>query len=88
MDSMLVQYLGFIVAALILIWAVIVLNKHLSRRDTSDTRSFKSWVELDTKHPVAREEQVHQQGVEEDEEAPELSIRARQNGHHSSQPGE
>ncbi len=84
MDSTLVQYLGFIVAALILIWAVIVLNKHLSRHNTSETGPFKGWVELDTKHPTAREDSASQQIVEKDMEAPELYIRARQNGHHSS----
>ncbi len=84
MDSTFVQYLGFIVAALILIWAVIVLNKHLLRHNSSDSNSFKSWVELDTKRPTAREDPTPQQSSEKDDEAPELYIRARQNGHHSS----
>jgi len=82
MDSMVVQYIIFILAALVLIWAVILLNRRLLRHGGSDARSFKRWVELDTKRPEAREEPAPFLGDEEEEEA-ELHLRARQNGHHA-----
>lgn len=83
MDSTVAQYLGFIVAALILIWGVIEINKRLYRHNKPDAESPNTWVELDTKQPTAREElppgMLHD---DEDVEA-EQHARARQNGHHA-----
>lgn len=81
MDSMVVQYLGFIVAALILIWAVIELNKRLYRRDQPDRKSLNNWVELDTKRPADKED-LPAEALDEDEDEVELHTRASQNGHH------
>lgn len=82
MDSMLVPYILFILAALIIIWGVVVLNKRLSRHTRPDARSLQTWVELDTKQPDAREDLSPALDDEEEEEA-ELHTRARQNGHHA-----
>lgn len=83
MDPMVVQYLGFIVAALILIWAVIEVNKRLYRRNQPDLKSLNNWVELDTKRPEAREEPPGADHAENNEDEIELHMRSRQNGHHA-----
>jgi flagellar biosynthesis/type III secretory pathway M-ring protein FliF/YscJ len=84
MDSTVVQYLGFIVAAFILIWAVIEINRRLYRRNKPDRDASNQWVELDTKRPEARDGllagALHTE--EEDEEEEELHTRSKQNGHH------
>ncbi len=82
MDSMVVQYIVFILAALVLIWAVVVLNRRLLRHDRPDARSFKTWVEFDTRRPEAREDPAPVLEDEEEDQA-ELHMRARQNGHHA-----
>lgn len=82
MDSTVVQYIVFILAALVLIWAVVGLNRRLLRHSRPDARSFKTWVEFDTRRPEAREDPAPLFDEEEEEEA-ELHTRARQNGHHA-----
>jgi hypothetical protein len=82
MNSTVVQYSIFILAALVLIWAVILLNRRLWRHGGSDVRTFKTWVEFDARRPEAREDPVPLLGDEEEEEA-EQHLRARQNGHHA-----
>lgn len=82
MDSMLVQYVLFILAALLLIWGVIALNKRLSRHNGPGAHALKTWVELDTRRPDAREDLSPTFDDEAEEEA-ELHARARQNGHHA-----
>ena len=82
MNSTVVQYSIFILAAFVLIWAVILLNRRLWRHGGSDVRTFKTWVEFDAKRPEAREDPAPLLGDEEEEEA-ELHLRARQNGHHA-----
>ena len=87
MDLTVVQYAGFVVTALILIWAVIEINKRLYRRDKSQTEAPNHWAELDTKRLGAREEPPLQSShahvdEEEAERAEELHTRAKQNGHH------
>lgn len=77
MDSMIVQYISFILAALVLIWAVGLLNRRLWRNDRSP--SVKTWAEFDTRRPEAREDPAS----EDEEEVAELHARARQNGHHA-----
>ena len=82
MDSMLVQYIVFILVALLIIWGVVLLNKRLSRHIRSGERALKTWVELDTRQKDAREDLSPALEEEEEEEA-ELHMRARQNGHHA-----
>ena len=85
MDSSTVQYAGFIVAALILIWAVIEINRRYFRRRKVDARSLKTWVHLDASQPDAPEE--HRLPAAEDDTADsseqDAQARARQNGHYS-----
>lgn len=85
MDLTVVQYLLFILVSLILIWVAIEFNKRLSRRPRSRTEAL-NWVELDTKHPEAKEKKLSQDidlDSEEEEEIEELHARARLNGYHA-----
>jgi len=85
MDPTVIQYAGFVVAALILIWAVIELNRRLDRRKVSDIESLTKWVELDTTRPGSREELSPAPVPYENDsdETAEMRMRARQNGHHN-----
>jgi hypothetical protein len=85
MNSTTVQYLGFVVAAFILIWAVIEFNRRLYRRNKSHEDSRNNWVELDTKRQTSREDLLLQQAPidEDDDVQSELHVRSKQNGHHA-----
>ena len=86
MNSSAVQYVGFIVAALILSWAVIEINRRYSRRRKMDVRSLNTWVPLDTARPDAPDESLptDDASAEPDESSEQhLQTRARQNGHYS-----
>lgn len=88
MNPDVVQYIGFIVAALILTWAVIELNRrYFDRRKIDIGPRNTSWVNLDT-HKTDESEEALPADVadeEEDDEKAESGIqtRAKQNGHHS-----
>lgn len=84
MDPMLVQYILFILAALIIIGAVVALNRWIYRHDKTSSGVLDTWVELDTKRPEAREDLSPSPALDdEEEEEVELHTRARQNGHHA-----
>jgi hypothetical protein len=87
MDPTVVQYVLFVLAALILIWAVIALNKRLYRRGSPKPGSPTTWMKLDTRRPEAREDPspdaLFDGDAAVDEEEIELHARARQNGHHA-----
>lgn len=88
MNSSAVQYAGFIVAALILTWAVIEINRRYFRRRRVDARSLNTWVHLDTGQPgVTEEGQPASDDGEDvgtaDSGEQDLQTRARQNGHYS-----
>lgn len=84
MDNSAVQYAGFIVAALIIIWGVIEINRRYFSRRKMDARSLNTWVHLDANKPDAPEDT----SPASDDEAPDdsehdIQTRARQNGHYS-----
>jgi hypothetical protein len=56
MDPVVVQYLGFVVAALILIWAVIEMSKRYSRRKKAGAEALTTWVPMDTTRFTGMEE--------------------------------
>ena len=89
MDLTVVPYVGFVITALFLIWAVIEINKRLSRRDKSQNGMPHNWAELDAKHLEAREElpakDMHLDEGQTELEG-ELHARAKQNGHHAPRP--
>jgi hypothetical protein len=81
-----VQYIGFIVAALILTWAVIEINRRYFRRRKADVRSLETWVHLDAGQPDATEESLpHSNADDDSDETGErnMQTRASQNGHYS-----
>ncbi|HVB72436.1 MAG TPA: hypothetical protein VNE38_02675 [Ktedonobacteraceae bacterium] len=86
MNSSALQYVGFVVAALILTWAVIEVNRRYFRRRRVDVKPLSTWVHLNTGQPEAAGESLPGgEGEEEASEASErdLQSRARQNGHYS-----
>ena len=88
MNPDVVQYIGFIVAALILTWGVIELNRrYFDRRKVDIGPRNTSWVNLDTHKADEPEDSLpaDDPGEEDDDEKAESGIqtRAKQNGHHS-----
>lgn len=89
MNPMTAQYIGFVVVTLILIWAVIELNRRISRRRTSERRSTQGrWIQLnarridDEETAPATPEPTESEEVFEDNDT-EIHTRAKQNGHYS-----
>ena len=87
MNPDIVQYVIFIIAALILSWGVIELNNRYFGRRKIDVGSLNTWINLDTRKADEAEEPLPGDGAdeEEDDEKAESGIqtRAKQNGHHS-----
>ena len=87
MDNSTVQYAAFIVAALILIWGVIEINRRFLRRKEMDARTLDPWVHLDASQPDAPEDgqpappTVDSEPADSSEQ--DMRTRARQNGHYS-----
>ena len=84
MDPSTVQYAGFIVVALILIWAAIEINRRYFRRRKADMRSINTWVHLDASQPDAAEDGQPAKNIDAtDSGEQDMQTRARQNGHYS-----
>ena len=91
MNPTLVGYVGFVVAALILIWAVFEMSRRLTRRKKIDAKALDTWVKLDSTRSDGSEAVLpptHDDTSDDDddqEDIPEsnLHIRAQQNGHYS-----
>jgi hypothetical protein len=86
MDPTLVEYIGFVVAALILGWAVVELNRRYFRQRKAGLEPPNTWVKLDSTLTDDSEELLLvEDSGEEKEEVPEPDIQtlAQQNGHHS-----
>lgn len=84
MDATIVQYLGFFVAVLILIWAAIEIGRRYSRRGKINKQAPHTWVKLDTTRARPIEEEPPEATNEDEDDPSEQSIhtRAQQNGHH------
>ena len=78
------QYVGFIVAAFILIWGVLELGRRLYRHNQPLTRARDTWVKLDATDPDVSEDVSLDIATDNQNEAPgqDIQIRAQQNGHH------
>jgi hypothetical protein len=84
MDPMIVQYTLFILVALLIIGAVVALNRWLYRQNKPASGLPHTWARLDTRRSETREEALPSVLVDDDdeeEEEAELRVRARQNGH-------
>jgi hypothetical protein len=82
----LIEYLGFIVAALILGWAIIEISRRYLRQRRVDSQPMNTWVTFDS--TLEDDVEMSSSGEESDEEeesVPEakLQIRAQHNGYHS-----
>lgn len=82
MNPMFVTFLGFVVAMLIILWAVVLLVQRYVRHKKADTQARNAWVMLKPTPTqvvdVARDEDVKSPSNTDD-----LHNRAKQNGHFS-----
>jgi hypothetical protein len=90
MNPTVAGYVGFVVAALIIIWAVFEMSRRFTRRKKIDAQTLDSWVQLDSTHTPVSEEllPIHDEDINDDsdqDDVPEsnLHTRAQQNGHYS-----
>lgn len=86
MSPIIVTYFGFVVAALILIWAVTVLSRRYFDRRKADTNALNTWVPLRPNAParpdIMRDPTVSPDDDQNETANPELHTRAKQNGHY------
>ncbi|HLH62201.1 MAG TPA: hypothetical protein VKV20_11010 [Ktedonobacteraceae bacterium] len=78
----LVEYIGFVIAALIIIWAVIEVGRRMYGKTHFDLRSPHTWDRLRSTRPGVTQELLSDSDDEEDSEL-DLHTRAKQNGHYS-----
>jgi hypothetical protein len=86
MNPTLIEYLGFVVAALILGWAMIEINRRYIRQRRVDSKTQNTWVKLDSTLDDDIEKSLpDEESDEEEESVPEanIQIRAQHNGYHS-----
>ena len=86
MYPILFTYLGFVVAALILGWAVFEISRRYFRQRRGETRSPNTWVKLEPTFESDVEKPLQDEDADEEEEATQgahIRIRAQHNGHHS-----
>jgi hypothetical protein len=85
MNDLTLKYLAFVVAASILIWGVLELNRRLYRRNKIDPNPPTTWIKLDAANQDVVEEVSPDEENDDQEETPasDIRIRAQQNGHHS-----
>jgi len=85
MDPTVVQYIGFGVVILILIWATVEMSRRYSRHSRMRIDAIDGWVKMDSQHVTPTEEHLPDPEAGDQEETPEENIqtRAQQNGHYS-----
>ena len=85
MDPTVVQYIGFGVVILILIWASVEMSRRHSRRKKVGIEALDVWVKMDSPRAVSTEEPLPDTETDEREETSEENVhsRAQQNGHYS-----
>ncbi len=86
MDPMVVEYIGIVVAALILGWAVVELNRRYFHQRKQHVEALNTWIKIDsTRASDVNVDELLPGEDSEREDAPELDIhtRAQQNGHYS-----
>jgi hypothetical protein len=74
MHPTVITYIGFFVAALILIWAVVEMGRRFYKRKKIDARVVRTWIPLQASTEIETESTTH-----EDTSPP----RSQQNGHYS-----
>jgi hypothetical protein len=79
----LIEYIGFVVAALIIIWAVIELGRRMYTKKNFDPGSPATWARLNSIRPPTHEELLPDVDDEDEDHESDMQTRARQNGHYS-----
>ena len=79
MNPILITYIGFFVAALILAWAIFEMGRRIYRHRRMNAGSMNTWVSLRPSSPTSISPEL------DDEEKPRTNHHARsqQNGHYS-----
>ena len=85
MDPTVVQYIGFGVVVLILIWATVEMSRRYSRHSNMRIDPNNGWVKMDSHHVTPTEEHLPDSETDDREETTEenMHTRAQQNGHYS-----
>jgi hypothetical protein len=86
MNPTLIEYLGFVVAALILGWAIIEIRRRYPRQRRVNSKPLNTWVALDSTLEDDIEKSLPDEESDEDEESvaeANIQIRAQHNGYHS-----
>jgi len=86
MSPSLYEYLGFVVAAVILGWAIFEISRRYIHQRKVDTKPLNTWVTLDSSFKGDIEESLPDEESDEEEESESganIQIRAQHNGYHS-----
>ena len=86
MNPTLIEYLGFVVAALILGWTMIEIYRRYFRQRRVDSKPLNTWVKLDSTLDDDIEKTLPDEERDEEEESvaeANIQIRAQHNGYHS-----
>ena len=86
MNPSLYTYLGFVVAAVILGWAIFEISRRYIHQRKVDTKPLNNWVKLDSTFEGDIEKTLPDEESDGEEESiPEanIQIRAQHNGYHS-----
>jgi hypothetical protein len=81
-----IEYLGFVVAALILGWAIIEISRRYFRQRRVDSKSLNTWVKLDSTFEGDIDKSLPDVESDEEEESvseANIQIKAQHNGYHS-----
>jgi Na+-transporting methylmalonyl-CoA/oxaloacetate decarboxylase gamma subunit len=80
MNPPLITYIGFVVAVLIILWAIVEMTRRYHRQRRPTTQERDVWL---TVKPMAKEQLAQQEDTIEDSINAELQKRSKQNGHSS-----
>ena len=88
MDPIVVEYIGIVVAALILGWAVVELNRRYFRQRKQGVEALNTWIKIDSTRASDVRVDALLPGEDSDSERkdtpePDMHTRAQQNGHYS-----
>ena len=86
MNPTLIEYLGFVVDAIILVWSIIEICRRYFRVRRGDSKSLNTWVKLDSTFEGDIDKSLPDEESDEDEgnvSEANIQIRAQHNGYHS-----
>jgi hypothetical protein len=82
----LIEFLGFVVATLILGWAIIEISRRYFRQRGVDSKPLNTWIKLDSTIEDDIEKSLPDEESDKEEESvleANIRIRAQYNGYHS-----